>query len=355
MKINLEKINGIIIIIYLTISIFMGNYFYKIPTITKDIIFCFLILNMTVILLKKRKIKKSLIVISILIILFITQSLFYKSPDIFAIRYYIFPYIIFYCIVLYTSKFEIKMLKKFLTFYYWLICGVIIIQILQNWNKVFELLKNFSLENLKIMRFYSFFSLPTLAGGALVILGCFLIIEKRSMAYYINTFLFLVLTYSRGSILAFIIFTVGYIYYFYRKVFINIIIPILICLIIFILNLDFKIKDESFLDRIGIIKNLHFKNILFGNGAGFSNGRDIVGKKIFDNEYIRLIYEIGLFGIFIYFNFFYRLWRKVNQELKLLLLVYFTLMLTMEILTIYPIPIFIYLILGIFYIERTKL
>lgn len=349
MKVKLKKLINILIIISLFLSLFMSNYFYKIPSITKDIVMLLLILLVTI--LERKKIKLKIIIAVFGLLAFI--SYYKKVPDIFGVRYYLYPLFIFYYTINYLNKKSLILLKKYIRIYYWLICLVLLIQLGSNYEKLIILFKNFSLEQLKIFRLYSFFSLPTIAGAVLVILGSYIFLEKKSLFYYINTSIFLLLTFSRGSILSYFIFSIFYILFFYKKIrYIFFVFSLILAINIFPKILEFLEKDISFLERILIIKKLYFKNIIVGNGIGYSTGRNIMSKIIFDNEYIRFLYEIGIAGITMFVVIFFKLWKKSRERFKLICLIYFGLMLTMEVITIYPISIFLSLILGIIFIEE---
>jgi hypothetical protein len=116
-------------------------------------------------------------------------------------------------------------------------------------------------------------------------------------------------------------------------------------IIILFLSINLILTDEAFLARLDMSKNVVDRGINpLGKGIGFVTVSGFVKEVVvFDNDFLRFIYEIGIIGLLSFLIFvFSSLNRHFKVENITLTVFLFLLMYTGEIHSMYPIPVIIY-------------
>jgi len=205
-------------------------------------------------------------------------------------------------------------------------------------------------DNLKIKRLYLWFNVPNIAGGVLSVLMLFFYFYSKKKWPIILGFPVLFIVFSRTALAAFLITVLFYWFLKNRKKphFILLISVVLIALINFLII--FSSQDFAFQDRINLLQNIIQGDINYlGKGIGFvtASGR-VANIVVFDNDYLRFIYEIGIFGLVLYLVFMIAaLHRKFTIEIGCFALNFLIIMYMGEVHSMYPIGFLFYMCLAI--------
>lgn len=353
MKFQNIEIRGYLILLlismYVLYSLFISEYFMQLPSYLKEAIFIplfFVIFFDTLSNGIKFRMTYPILFYAIIIILYSIIGIINGAPDVGAIRYYLFPltsyiivkyylpysfldkliyfYFVFYLLLLITGYYQIFVYKdKFLTLFAQGILG----------------------EEFKTNRLYLFYSVPTLAGtivGSLMMLFFLLGEYKKWILLGIPVLIFV---FSRSSIVALIV-AIGFYYIIkFRKNNYLLILLIAISLLLIYFTLNLILTDDAFINRIDMAKDIISYGINpLGKGIGFVSVSGFIKEVIvFDNDFLRFIYEVGIIGSISFLLFVFSVLKKnAIKEMATLILFFFLLMYTGEIHSMYPIPVIIY-------------
>lgn len=337
-------------------SYFMSDYFIRFPSFGKDFIFVCLVVTFT---FKGIfcKIKKPSLISMVYIFFLISYwliGLINNAPDKFAIRYYLFPLIIYYIITNLKTEY-IMLLLKGMKFYFFTLLAIGYFQV---FNKL-DIFKEIFMEplallllNLKIHRLYLFFNYPILASLTLVILSLYFLLFNRNYIYTIISLPIIFVTFSRTAVVAYIISILVYLILESPK-YIKMMSLILITVFI-IWAYTFITNDEAFLMRIDLITDKWKEITFFGHGIGFCTVSNFASEiKIFDNDYLRMLYELGVCGLSAFCVFGLKcFWSVKSSESFTYILFAILTMFTCDFHSMYPVAILYYIMLGI--IEKTN-
>lgn len=300
--------------LHIMVSLFFTNYFIQIPSFLKEVLIAPAIgLYFTLSAFKGRLRVEAVPAIYVLVLLFYSiVGLINGAPDSFAIRYYLFPVIIFFIIKFCLNEVSREQILWLLYGYMGIIVFVGAYELIVNFSAIKEMLSfGDILLNLKIGRAYLFFKIPNLAGLALsaLILFFYLYSTRSSIKTIVLALGFVVLIYvfARTSILALIISIVLYEILCAGRMARMLILTIiaLVCIDLF----DYIKIDEALIMRLGswAEETLQLINGL-GTGIGFVTVNEMAGDYVvFDSDVLRMLYEIGLVGLisFLVFIFYY--------------------------------------------------
>jgi hypothetical protein len=350
-------INGFVIlfvILQLTFSLFLSDYFIELPSILKEIIYLPLILLFiaaSFLFPNDIRITPFFYPFLVWLLLFSIIGIFNKAPDTFAIRYYLFTTFTYVFFQQFLNKEMAKKIFYILLVYF---VGLILVGLT-------DLVKNFGdfktiflselvFENLKVKRLYLWFNVPNIAGGVLSVLMLFFYFYTRKKWSLIFGLPVLFIVFSRTALASFLISILVYWSLKNRKrpLFILLISLLLIGLINFLII--FSSEDFAFQDRIELSKSVINGDINYlGKGIGFvtASGR-VANIVVFDNDYLRFIYEIGIFGLILYLLFLITaLHRKFTIEIGCFTLNFLIIMYMGEVHSMYPIGFLFYMCLAV--------
>lgn len=334
---------------YVLYSLFLSEYFIQLPSYLKEAIFIPLIIVIfldTLINGIKLRITYPIFFYAIIIILYSIIGVINGAPDIGAIRYYLFP-LISYIIVKYY--FPYSFLDKLIYFYF----VFYLLLLITGYYQIFVYKDKFLMlfaqgilaEEFKTNRLYLFYSVPTLAGtivGSLMMLFFLLGEYKKWILLGIPVLIFV---FSRSSIVALIV-AIGFYYIIkFRKNNYLLIILTTISLLLIYFTLNLILTDDAFVIRLDKSKDVisHGINPL-GKGIGFVSVSSFIKEVIvFDNDFLRFMYEVGIIGLTSFLLFIFSVFKKnATKEMATLILFFLLLMYTGEIHSMYPIPVIIY-------------
>jgi hypothetical protein len=336
----------------------MSDYFIRFPSYGKDVIFVLIIF---IFFLKgvNCKIKKPtvmLIVYSIVLILYWFLGIAQNAPDKLAIRYYLFPLVTYYII----TNLKIDYIKKLIKFLYIYLISLLIVGYIQIFSRIEVFSEIFTkplsvlLFDLKIHRLYLFFSYPNLAGLTIVILTLYFFLFKKNYTILLLAIPIIIATFSRTAVMGFI---------FSMLLYAIIVCPKMVKIILAVIILGFGIwaytfivNDEAFLMRVSLATNIWKEITFWGHGIGYCTVSNLaLETKIFDNDYLRIIYEIGFVGLITFIAFGFHTFRIVKSSEFLVFIIFILfIMFTCDLHSMYPVALLIYCILGTICITNQK-
>ncbi len=338
------------VILWVSYSYFMSDYFIRFPSYGKDVIF---VLVIFIFFLKgvNCKIKKPtvmLIVHSIVLILYWFLGIAKNAPDKLAIRYYLFPLVTYYII----TNLKIDYINKLIKFLYIYFISLLVVGYIQIFSRIEVFSEIFTeplsvlLFDLKIHRLYLFFSYPNLAGLTIVILTLYFFLFKKNYLILILSIPIIIATFSRTAVMGFI---------FSMLLYIIIVCPKIVKIISVVIILGFGIwaynfiaNDEAFLMRLNLATKIWREITFWGHGIGYCTVSSLaIETKIFDNDYLRIIYEIGFIGLITFIAFGFHTFRNIKspESLVFLIFILFT-MFTCDLHSMYPVALLFYCMLG---------
>jgi len=200
-------------------------------------------------------------------------------------------------------------------------------------------------------RIFLFYSVPTIAGtvlGSIMILFFLLDKYKKWLIIGVPVLMF---CFSRSSIVAMIVSVLLYYAIKLRKKTFVIIVLVIFLFLLISLSLNYILTDAAFLERLEMSKDvIHNKGInILGKGIGFVSVSSFINEVlIFDNDFLRFIYEVGIIGLLSFLFFVFSIVKNnVNKEMVTLIVFFFILMYTGDIHSMYPIPVIIYTSIAI--------
>lgn len=354
MKFQKTKIRGYLILLlismYVLYSLFLSEYFIQLPSYIKEAIFIplFFIPFLDIKLYQnKLRITYSIFIYALILIIYSLIGIVNHAPDVGAIRYYLFPLIAFIMVRYYMPDQFVEKLLKFYFFFYLLLLMVGYYQIYFYRDKFLMLfLQGLLGDEFHTNRIFLFYSVPTIAGtvlGSIMIL--FFLLDKYKKWLFVGMPV-LIFCFSRSSIIAIIVSIFLYYAIKFRKKTVVIAILTIFLLILISLSINYILTDAAFLERLEMSKDvIHNKGInILGKGIGFVSVSSFIKEVlIFDNDFLRFVYEVGIIGLFFYLFFIFSIIRKsANKEMITYILFFFILMYTGDIHSMYPIPIIIY-------------
>lgn len=349
----MDKIRGRIILfvlsLYILYSLFLSEYFLKLPSFLKEVVFLPLFLVPFFdqkIFQRKLRITYPLLYYIFIIVIYSIIGIINRAPDIGAIRYYLFPIISYIMVVYFMPTKYLEKLVKFYFCFYLLIIVVGYYQMIVSKDVLLSIIAQGLLgDELKVNRTYLFFNVPTIAG---TVLGSFMLLFfllKKYQKWLIIGLPVFIYCFSRSAIVAIFVSLVSYYIVKYRtnRFFLFAILTLFIIVLTASITLIFS--DEAFIMRIDAIKDVLGKGVNpLGRGIGFVTSSGFADQQVvFDNDYLRIIYEIGIIGFLSYLVFIFSVIKKnPSKELIALIVYFFLLMYTGDIHSMYPIPVIIY-------------
>lgn len=353
-----QRLVNFLIIVLVTLqlffSLFLSDYFIELPSIIKEIVYLPLILFFvftTILFPQYIQITPSYYFFLAWIILFSFLGIFNNAPDTFAIRYYLFTTFTY---IFFQQFINIKLSDKIFKILVLYFIGLIIVgftDFFKSWSDFVSIIfREYFFENLKVNRLYLWFNIANITGGVLSVLILFLYFyTKKKWAIFLG-FPVLFIVFSRTSLASFLISLLVYWFLKNRKkpIFIILISILIFGLVNFLLA--YSSEDFAFQDRIELSKSVIEGDINYlGKGIGFvtASGR-VSNIVVFDNDYLRFIYEIGIAGLLLYLIFAANaLAVKFNIEIGCFALNFYIMMYMGEVHSMYPIGFLFYLCLAL--------
>lgn len=359
-----SKIRNLIIFtcisLYIGYSFFLSDYFVRLPSLIKEFLLfpiLFAVFFDAKIYAHRLRITYPILVYISLIFIYSIIGVFNGAIDLFAIRYYFFPVVVYVFLRYYSSEYNLKLSLKFLFFVY---IFLIIIGYIQIWNArdtfLQLIIQQIFWSNLKIYRLYLVFDIPNIAGGVLAALMLILYFTGTPRKYILLGVPVLFFVFSRAAVGAFIISIITFFFLKNKKNGIVLFVGGICFFFLVYQTFIFINKDQAFGERIQLAQGIVNSGInLFGKGIGFvtssSLARNVV---VFDNDFLRFIYEIGIFGLVAFFYMIYDIYkRNLSDEIKSFIIFFLVLMYLGDLHSMYPIPVIIYA--GFALIGRRKL
>lgn len=360
-KLRIYAISCISILLHIYYSFFMSDFFVQFPSIGKEIFLLLPFMLTSIAIYQEKVIRMNYYTFSYISLLGLYTIIGFlnNAPDIMAIRFYIIPIVILYFLNICKVE-SVQIIKQ------GLISFLVILSIVGYWEiyklggitRFISILSpNSLMHDLKINRTYLVFTSPAISGmvmGSLCLYVTVCKVRYRKILLCLSLPIF-IYCFSRTALIAYIVATL---FYFYRTgnkfskwmlIFIgNLIIVLAIRAII-----RFIFNDEAFIERLAIYERVLSNFNLLGNGIGFVSSSGTFGVNIiFDNDFLRHVYEIGIFGLGLYILSLIRVTK--GSFLAQSMLVYMVILMSAsDFHLIYPAPVICYLAIGIF-VKETK-
>jgi hypothetical protein len=352
-----HRVNRYVILfitLHLVFSLFLSEYFVELPSVIKEIVYIPLILlffTFSVLFPGETRIIPSFYLFVAWLILFVFIGIFNHAPDTLAIRYYLFTTFTYIFFQQFLNRKLAGTIYFILFIYFSGLVFVGVLSLIQNWSNFKSILiSEVFFEDLKINRLYLWFNIANIAGGVLsVLILFFYFYTKRLWPLYLGVPVLFVV-FSRTSLASFLISILVYWLFKNRRkpAFIVVIALIFAGLVKFLV--DYSTQDFAFNDRLELSKSVVKGDINYlGKGIGFvtASGR-VANIVVFDNDYLRFIYEIGVFGLILFLIFiFSALYRKFTLEIGCFALNFLIMMYMGEVHSMYPIGFLFYMCLAI--------
>jgi len=354
----IDKLRGWLImfslILYFLYSIFLSDYFIRLPSFFKEVFF----LPLFIAPFFDERIYKKKIAATYPILFFISIILIYSiigifnnAPDIGAIRYYLFPLISYIMVRYYLPASYLGGLLKFFFFFYFLMICVGYYQMYVSKDILLYLIsQGFLSDELKIHRTYLFFNVPTIAGTVVGSIMLMFFLLNKYKIWLIIGFPVFIYCFSRSAFVAILISIIIYFIVKYKNNRFVMFAIVIFLITLIILGSALVFSDEAFMMRIVAIKEVAEKGINpLGKGIGFVTSSGFVEEQVvFDNDYLRFVYEVGIFGLLSYLIFIVScLKNNFNKEMIAFLVYFLLLMYTGDIHSMYPIPVIIYVFIAL--------
>lgn len=351
----------VFIALHLAFSLFLSEYFIELPSILKEVFYIPLLLLFVVWALfypQHLRINPTFYPFVAWLVLFAVIGIFNNAPDTFAIRYYLFTTFTYVFIQQFVNEAIAKMIFKLLVVYFIGMVIVGFVDLARNYDNFVQIIASeFFFEELKINRLYLWFNIANIAGGVLAVVTLFFYFYtgKKWALYFGIPVMFVV--FSRTSLASFLISLLLYWTLKNRKkpLFIVFVSIVFIALINFLIA--YSTQDFAFNDRIELSKSVLAGDINYmGKGIGFVTASGRVAEiVVFDNDYLRFIYEIGVIGLILYLVFIgTALSKYLSIETACFTFNFLVMMYMGEIHSMYPIGFLFYMCLALLQYKLSK-
>lgn len=356
--------NGVAIVfisLHIIFSLFMSEYFIELPSIIKEVFYIplFLVFVVGAILFPQYiRITPAFYPFLAWLFLFAIIGLLNRAPDPFAIRYYLFTTFTYVFIQQFVNNKLTKWIFKLLLIYFVALIIVGYSDLFKNFSNFLNIAAGeYFLENLKVNRLYLWFNIANIAGGVLsVLILFFYFYTGKKWAVFLGLPVLFVV-FSRTSLASFLISILTFWVLKNRKNFFVSTLAVVVFIALLNYLIAYSTEDFAFNDRIELSKSVLAGDINYmGKGIGFVTASGRVSEVVvFDNDYLRFIYEIGVVGLFLYLVFLgTSLARYFSIEIACFTFNFLIMMYMGEVHSMYPIGFLFYMCLALLQFKLSK-